>query len=304
MSLEQRPWQPIVGSATFFRSLVGWCALLAGLSAAAAPARAASEESRERAAKKACLAGDAAKGVAILAELYVRTNDPVFIFNQGRCFEQNGKYEEAVIRFREFQQKNQDAGHGSDLEADRHIEKCQALLDAQKQREKGVPTSPPTPPPSVPAAPVTTVAPAVPSAAAPVVAPPAEAREAAGISTESPQMIVLEARPAVAGSGLRIAGIVVAAVGAAGIATGIMLNLKANSLASDIETELPYQRSRENTRASYETWSWVSYGAGVACLAGGAVLYYLGYSKGRPSQVALVPSVAAGSVGGTLQGAF
>jgi len=51
-------------------------------------AQAGGKESKERAAKTACQSGDAAKGVALLAELYVDTNDITFLFNQGRCFEQ------------------------------------------------------------------------------------------------------------------------------------------------------------------------------------------------------------------------
>ena len=69
--------------------------LLAGQQASAAKPQA-----KDRAAKKACLSGDYAKGVAILAELYVDTNDPNFLFNQGRCYEQNIKFAEASERFK------------------------------------------------------------------------------------------------------------------------------------------------------------------------------------------------------------
>lgn len=40
-------------------------------------------ERRARSARTACLAGDYAKGVAILSELFVTTKDPSFIYNQG-----------------------------------------------------------------------------------------------------------------------------------------------------------------------------------------------------------------------------
>jgi hypothetical protein len=113
-----------------------------------------------------------------------------------------------------------------------------------------------------------------------------------------------QAGPAHPGAGLRGAGIAALALGVAGIATGIALNVKANSIASELETDRPYLRSREDTRGSYETWGWVGYGVGGACLAGGALLYYLGYSRGRSSQVALVPSAQGGAFGATLQGAF
>ena len=36
-------------------------------------------------AKTACAAGDLQKGIRLLAELYTATNDPIWVFNQGRC---------------------------------------------------------------------------------------------------------------------------------------------------------------------------------------------------------------------------
>jgi hypothetical protein len=71
----------------------------------APPVRGASVESRQKAAKKACLLGDVDKGAEILADLYVETNDETYIYNQGRCFEQNGKNEQAVLRFKEYLRK-------------------------------------------------------------------------------------------------------------------------------------------------------------------------------------------------------
>jgi hypothetical protein len=306
MSAEQRPQR-------ILHSRLGWVAFLASLQLAAVSAQAASEESRERAAKKACLAGDVAKGVAILAELYVRTEDPVFIFNQGRCFEQNGKYDEAIIRFREFLQKHQDAGHSSDPIAEKHIAKCQALLDSGGRKDKpspgetrvttgGQPSASAAAPTSTPAeAPTAAPPPPATPSPAPTTAPALGA--AAGEVAASPEP-AQQARPAISGAGLRVGGVVAMAAGVAGIATGIALNVKANSIASELETNRPYLRGREDTRAIYETWGWVGYGVGGVCLLGGAVLYYFGYSQGRSGQVALLPATQGGSFGATLQGVF
>ena len=317
MNLEQQPLQAVSVDAPVLRWFLGCVAFLVAFCLAAPAARAASEASRERAAKTACLAGDVGKGVGILAELYVRTNDPVFIFNQGRCFEQNGRYEDAIIRFREFLLKNQDAANPSDPETEKHIANCQALLDAHRQRDKQAAPAPgpvatgqanaPSAPP-VAAGPVVTVTatPAQPVAASAAAA----AQTAEGMSpapeasTATSQPELVQAASSTQGSGLRIAGIAVVAVGVAGIATGIVLNVKANSLASEIESDRPYLRSRESTRASYATWGWVGYGAGGACLAGGAILYYLGYAQGRDSQMALAPTVGTGAFGAVVQGAF
>jgi hypothetical protein len=115
--------------------------------------------------------------------------------------------------------------------------------------------------------------------------------------------------PETPGRGLRIAGIAAAAVGVAGLAAGVVFNLKANSLASDLEaangsSTTLYSRSKESSRSSYATLTWVAYGAGAACVAGGAILYLLGRSPGPSTQVALVPAVSVGEIGAVVQGAF
>jgi hypothetical protein len=248
-------------------------------------ARAAEKEGKERAAKTACLAGDAAKGVALLAELYVSSNDPIYLFNQGRCFEQNGKYAEAIVRFREYQRKNKQAGNVTDEEADRHIAECQAFLDRDK-----APAPQPVAPPSAP----------VPQPASPNNPPPLPPTVA-----KQPQTEILQPAP---GSGLRAAGIAGMAVGVAGVAIGVVLNLRANSLADEVESSpTSYDRSKVSTRSSYETLAWVSYGLGATCLVGGAVLYYLGQRQSTArsaSSVALRPAVGPGQLGAVLEGAF
>ena len=57
---------------------------------------------RPRQALSACASGDVNRGVAILAELYAETRDPGFVFNQGRCYQQNGQLEQAQQRFHEY----------------------------------------------------------------------------------------------------------------------------------------------------------------------------------------------------------
>jgi hypothetical protein len=241
-------------------------------------------------AARACLSGDAAKGVALLAELYVSTNEVTYLFNQGRCFEQNGKYEEAIVRFREYQLKNADAGHAPDESAEKHIANCQAVLDKQKPAAV-VPEAPKTPAPSA------------------MVTEQAELKSpAAEVKPEVRVELAEEVAPATPGRGLRIAGITAATVGVFGIATGVILNLKANSLAKDLEaangsSTTLYSRSTASSWSTYQTFGWVAYGAGAACLAGGTILYLLGY-QGQNAQVAFAPAFGVGHVGAALQGAF
>jgi hypothetical protein len=242
------------------------------------PAFAASKQAKERTAKKACLAGDPAKGVEILAELYVDTNDITYIFNQGRCFEQNRRYEDAIGRFREYLVKGEKLTADEKAIAQKRIDACESYLPKSE------------PPPAVVPTPV-------------VQAPPAQA-------PYSPQVVATLQQPqkldGQAGSGLRIAGITVASVGAAALLTGVVLNLKVNSMSSDLAKPDNFNRDTDNSRKDYKTLGWVSYGVGAACLAGGSLLYYLGWHSGRDSvsSVALVPNVASDMAGAVLTGAF
>ena len=88
----------------------GACVSLCLLVLSAAPARASQEtkqvqspiEVREGAAKQACASGQLDEGVRILAQLFAETDDGNYIFNQARCYEQNGRPQEATLRLRYY----------------------------------------------------------------------------------------------------------------------------------------------------------------------------------------------------------
>jgi len=92
----------------------------------------------------------------------------------------------------------------------------------------------------------------------------------------------------------------------ASLVAGVILNLKVNGMASDIQRVDGYTAGKESDRKNYEALGWVSYGVGAACVATGAVLYYLGLRAGsaRSTSVALVPAFAPGQAGAVLKGAF
>ena len=99
-----------------------------------------------------------------------------------------------------------------------------------------------------------------------------------------------------AGSGLRTAGVVTAVVGGGALVAGLAFNLKANSLATDARAH--YDSSKASSHSTYVTLGWIGYGSGAACLAGGAVLYFLGWRDGhRTGQVVLVPTMVSGVAG-------
>jgi hypothetical protein len=169
---------------------VTMAALLVGGDALAARSHGANKrQTLDREARKACLSGDYAKGVAILAELFVETNDPVYLYNQGRCLQENVRYQEAVERFREYLSEARKLSAGDRANAERHIADCEAA--AQRKGAAGSVAKPPTvvaaPPTPHAAAPETVARPDVhaPTAKAPAIGSPA--RDAApAASTPSP----------------------------------------------------------------------------------------------------------------------
>jgi tetratricopeptide (TPR) repeat protein len=248
------------------------------------PAFGANREAKEKMARTACLAGDYAKGVTLLSELFVSTNDPNFIFNSGRCYEQNSRYSEAISRFKEYLRVSKRLSDEDRADVQKHIDDCQDSLEKQAPRQL-------TPALEQPASSHSAPTPIVsPEATPPVVATGTSA------GTRQPS-----SKP---GSGLRVAGITIAAVGGAALVAGIIFNLKANSLASDLKKTDGYTSDKESSRKTYQTLGWVGYGAGAACVATGAVLYVLGLNSSDGSSVAFVPAFAPGQAGAVVKGSF
>jgi hypothetical protein len=153
----------------------------------------------EHVARKACMVGNFAKGVDILADLFLATGDAVYIYNQGRCFQQNHQWQEASDRFAEYLRKAKGISEAERAEAQSHITECEEHLS----KAVAAPSEP-APQPVV-MVPVTSPPPPAPAPA------PTEDR----------------------GFGLRVAGIVVGAAGLAGIGTGIFCSAKTYDLRDD-----------------------------------------------------------------------
>lgn len=113
-------------------------------------------EAKERKARVECAAGNYAEGVRLLAELWVATKDANFIYNQARCYEQNGQNDRAVTRFREYLRK------ATDLPAE-EVEAVNRRIDELQGRTA------PAPKVIVPYSPTAAAAPAQAPAPAPVV---------------------------------------------------------------------------------------------------------------------------------------
>jgi tetratricopeptide (TPR) repeat protein len=253
----------------FFRVIVTLLPLFTGV---AGVAHAGDEEPNERTARKACLSGDYLKGIEILSDLFISTKEPTHIYNQGRCYEQNGQFEKAILRFREFLVLNAKTTTPEDrAEAERHIANCQALMKTNQAEGSVTPVPPPT-----------------------------------GSTTDDPAPSIPTAPSGNHGAGLRIAGLVSGGVGLASIGAGLYFYTRAISYSDKVSNQEVPNPSDESAGKRAETLQWVFYGVGGAALATGVVLYVLG-SQGEgshPRVAGIAPWFGSGSLGLSAQGLF
>lgn len=261
------------------RNLILFVACLLSLSWSSQALARSNPQAQVKAAKKACAAGDYRKGVEILADLYVDTSDPNYIFNQARCYEQSHQWVNAADRFREYLLKAQNAPASDREDAEKHLATCKRYQEEEQAKSAPSPIQTPV------------------LVTAPAEGPPAQVATTP-ISANSPPP------QESSGAGLRTTGIVVASVGLATLGAAIALNVKANQLARDASsTQNP---STESSQKSYKTGALICYGTGAAALVTGGVLYLLGRrsTEEKPAAVALLPSWTPGLATITLSGGF
>lgn len=220
------------------------------------------ESKRMAEAEAACLAGSYDRGAQLLAELYLSTRHPAYLHNQARCYEQNGKYELASLRYREFVAKaralspKQRADEGLSEERIAKIEaqmvKVQALADAQRARRNEGGSD--------------------------------EGRDSAaslyeGATSSSGQ-----------GSGLRVAGVSAMAVGGAALISGVVAGLISRNAQQEIVDAS--QKGGEYNRATYEqgqraaTVATISFVAAPVLVGVGVVMYWIGRSNSNSAPAA------------------
>lgn len=247
--------------------------------------------SKEKAAKKACITGNVKAGIDILADLYVDTGDTTYVFNQGRCYEQNHRWEDAADRFREYLRKAPSLTNTEKVEVNTHIAECDAMLAKQTGAAAPVPQD---------------AAPQAGSTPTPSVASANYANTGSAYLPQAPLVFAQPLPPKSEGRGLRIGGIATTAFGLCAIGTGVVLALKEQALTNEINAK--FNADKESTRSSYVTWGYVSYGVGAAAVAAGATLYVLGLRSERVASgtigIALLPTFAPGATGMALQGSF
>ena len=81
----------------------------------------------------ACMAGELQKGIRLLAELYTASEDPIWIFNQARCYHQNAQLTLALSRFKEFLRKSKGGPGDADVrDAQKYIAEIEAELQPNR----------------------------------------------------------------------------------------------------------------------------------------------------------------------------
>jgi hypothetical protein len=256
----------------------------------ARPALGANPRAQEKVARKACLIGDYKQGVSILADLFVETGKAVHIFNQGRCYEQSRRYEDALAKFEEFLRAAK--GRITDEEraiAEQHIADCSERL---RKEHLDSPAQPPLMP-------------------TPVIEPSSPPKSDPLLAASEPAVAVVQPTSAPATGarrwGFLTAGIVTSAVGAGSAVAGIIFNLKANDAAKKVETEAGAYPASSRDEKNFRTYAWIGYGTGAACLAAGAVMIVLGATKtssGSSVDLAFHPTFGPGLTGAMITGGF
>ena len=267
------------------RAILAACAgglLAVGFVPAASGAPGHTEDPRVQDAKIACAAGDVTTANRLLAELYAATEDPIWIFNQGRCFQQNGDPGHALTRFREYLRKAKTAPKGvvgaSDIsEAEQYIKELETEIAAQNN--KGAPSEPTPPAPVVPApAPVAQPAPAQ-----------AATAKAQPQSTEEQ------------GRGLVMTGIALEIVGAAALIPGGVFSYLVSKTSDDANNltsggkiaQGADLRTKQDDGNRFVTMQYVFYAIGGVAAATGITLHIIGSSKNNAgSTVEVQPAIS------------
>jgi hypothetical protein len=221
-------------------------------------------------AKTACAAGDVPLAIRLLAELYTATNDPIWIFNQGRCYHQNNQLPQAEARFKEFLRKNVNGPAEDSRDAQNYINEIEADLHKNDPKPLG---------------PDTTVV---------------KATSDQGRSSEEGRGLRY------AGIGCWALG---GASLAAGVVFSLLTVNAKNDVESKTKNT-PVQSSVVSSDLSngpiYSKLQWVGYGVGAASVITGSVLYYFGANRASAlaSNTIVAPLFTANGAGATLRHTF
>jgi hypothetical protein len=245
---------------------------------------AADWQAREADARRACESGRVDEGARLLGQLLDESKDATYIFNLGRCFEQNDRVDSALAQFRAYLARKE-----VDAAAAAH---ARAFIAAHEQ----------------PAAPANAPRPAQ-------RAEPGAVRPTTGTASTATSAASMPASPGkTPGQTWRMAGLASGALGVLGLAGGVYYGLetarleneKRAALARDEQSQEWFtQHDAKGERA--ERLQKVLLAAGGVALATGAVSYYLGVRAGIHADATTArayPLLLPGGAGAALGGRF
>jgi hypothetical protein len=253
-------------------------------------------------AEQACLSGSYQRGVDILASLYIATRKPAYIHNQARCYEQNGQYEAALARYREFLRLAKELPPERRSQIEANMNRLEQAVVRQRNGAASPGALPPSAATAPPAAASATAAlpggysgyppPAPPTTIGTPGTPPTWPAARADVAAHRNRPAATVGNPA-----LRIVGPVVAGAGGVLVLGAALAGLRANSLASEVSDDArrnqQYDASKFDSGKSAATLSTIGFIAGPVLIAGGALLYWLGLPKASPASRTSAPRSVA-----------
>jgi hypothetical protein len=258
--------------------VAGW---MIGVSATARAAD--SRDAREREARKACFTGNVDRGVEILVDLYGETGHPNYIYNQARCFERNGKYDQALLSYEDYLRKATNLGETDRAQVEKSIAELRAKVNAPTAPAPS--TAAPAPPPLL--TPSLDLPPPAPGAK-PGEAPPPPGRADNASGAGWPWQ--------------RTAGVVSLIVGGGGLVLGVAGHILRQGRADDFNEVCTYFngeptpatigsgadcRGRYDAVKGAERMMWIGYvGAGAFTAAGVTLLLFAGQRADSPGALA------------------
>jgi hypothetical protein len=285
-------------------------ALVVGLLAAAPLTAQAQEDPRPQQARAACAGGDVQRGVALLEEIHRATEDLVWVFNQGRCYQDNGQREKALERFQEYLRRAPPTAAETRQRAETIVAQLQEQL---RSSQPAPPVAPQTPPPAPPAE---VRPPAIAGPAPKLGGEPATAELPALATSADTSVDDFDQRR----KRLYITSAALAGVSVLALSSGFVFGAKVRSLESEVEdwgkatdlrpvAEYNDLRSRANR---FETLQWIGYGTAAAALVGAGVCFYLttGLEPDRPQashtgrKMAVAPLLGPGLHGANVAVSF
>jgi hypothetical protein len=244
------------------------CYLLAGRRARAEEA---GQDPRVHEAKAACVSGDFQRGVQLLAELYLASSDPIWIFDQARCYQQNAQPTLALSRFQEFLRKSQGAPDEDIRDAQTYI----AEIEAQQRGQ---------------------------SATSGTTNTLTLSKQNQATQPESGRGLRYT------GVGVGILGVTALATG---VVFSVLVRQTQNSVENQTKNDVAPLSTIDGKLADghrYETLQWISYGVGAAAVVAGSVLYWTGATSAaggpRMSSTFVAPVFTANGAGANLHMAF